>query len=323
MPTAYNNFSECQACLEGYYRTATMKLCEPCPEGTYEDGTKTGCLPCPAGQYNDQRAQSNCTVCDGGTISAVGSNICQSCNHLYINTYSSPNRTVCLPCPDGKSLSTRTNRLASIWAPLGLGAISPSRTFLGAWRVPSPGWFASLYNLNFTQLPGFTNYISNASADGAGFWDPISQDGCQRCPNNTFRAGNETVCTVPPEGYYIRKVAVKVDKNYTAVSDNITALNDAIYNTTSFIPLGSNATGPLDRRRHLRSLGRRRLEELYITPLIEKLHRRLAGTDGTSGDLVYEPYALYECPLGFFSVMRGGQQCAPCPQGTYADQVSE
>jgi hypothetical protein len=41
---AFNDFSTCVLCPEGFYRRDDMVTCEPCAAGTYEDGQRTNCF---------------------------------------------------------------------------------------------------------------------------------------------------------------------------------------------------------------------------------------------------------------------------------------
>ena len=109
----------CDACPTGFAANSTTS-CERCPPGTFvlsaddDDATPATlqCMLCPAGTYSSKDGDA-CLPCAKGTSSQAGSPTCSLCPEGFVaeeegsstcspcgdNSYASPDRTKCEPCP--------------------------------------------------------------------------------------------------------------------------------------------------------------------------------------------------------------------------------
>ena len=107
--------STCTSCAAGKYLEWDAKNCTNCPANSYSPGggekildclcnagygfnANETCTPCGYGTYKTELANANCTVCPVGSVlpnNGATANLCTSCPNA---TYTSENRSVCIPC---------------------------------------------------------------------------------------------------------------------------------------------------------------------------------------------------------------------------------
>lgn len=272
------------------------------------------CLPLssPAGTFNQDAGLNitGCIPCVYGTISVAGSALCTPCTDLQANTYSSPDRTTCVDCPEG--------------------------------------YYSTTYNIDPFTLPETQGYL-NATGNLSLILPWPSPYQCHPCPNNTFRAAGEATCTNVSAGFVLRQLPLPVETAYNGtggnnITDSLLTANATIANATDFLPLGFNDTDSLfivgigarrlllptaDReelRGALRSMSLQELRDAFVTPRLRhedrKRQRRLQQTGSELGeDPVYPVLQLLPCGKGFHSNLIGAAQCLPCPKGSYSDSV--
>ena len=100
-------------CPDGTYTNQTRQThCNPCEAG-HECRNGDRSVPCPAG-YFSKYGQSDCTSCNVGNYSQVGSSVCLTCPagkqcvspdvepvNCTAGTFSGPGESVCKLCPQG------------------------------------------------------------------------------------------------------------------------------------------------------------------------------------------------------------------------------
>ncbi|XP_059167106.1 sushi, von Willebrand factor type A, EGF and pentraxin domain-containing protein 1-like [Physella acuta] len=100
----FQNESFCLPCGAGMNFSST---CQTCPDGTYQDEDgQTACKPCPDGIKHSSLPRThveNCiALCPSGFNSSTGY-VKDGCTACPTDTYSSPDRLSCTPCPNGGS----------------------------------------------------------------------------------------------------------------------------------------------------------------------------------------------------------------------------
>jgi hypothetical protein len=214
-------------CSPGYYKDVmTLGLsCQACPPDSYSSEVDSlACTPCTlgvAGFYKispcTSRYDTVLAPCQSGYISSTNDVSYLACSPCPPQTYSSKNRTVCLPCNDGQIAPEGSSSCFD--CPQGTYAVNNTcvtceasySCSLGR-RLPcAPNSFSNPGQGYCTKCnPGFECTTSYVRECPAGTFNNGSSLVCVACKSGEVSDVGASYCTACPSGYTCLNVTEKI-----------------------------------------------------------------------------------------------------------------